>query len=108
MDNSSPEDFNRPAQEERAEPAQAPETRTNFISHWVETLTNLGLGETLLRIGTTTTFIVLVIGVVWLLRSFYADTLMVNEPDSVLAAEPTFRVGDTLADSGRPFACRCE
>jgi hypothetical protein len=98
MDNSSPEDFNRPAQEERVEPSQAPETRTNFISRWIETLTNIGLGETLVRLGTTTTFIVLVLGVVWLLRSFYADTLLINEPDSALAAEPTRNPDVSVAD----------
>ncbi len=89
MENNSPEDFNRPAQGEGTEPTQIPEPRPNFIARWVETLTNIGLGETMVRIGTTAAFIVLVLGVVWLLRTFYADTLSINGPDSALAAEPT-------------------
>lgn len=64
MEKKSPEEFTRPAQGEGAEPQQVPETRTNLISRWVETLTNIGLGETLLRIGTTVIFIVLVLAVV--------------------------------------------
>ena len=89
MDNQSPEDFEGPAQGDGAEPQQVPEPRTNQISKWVETLTNIGLGETIFRIGTTATFILLVLGVVWLMRTFYADTLLGKEPRTVLAAEST-------------------
>jgi hypothetical protein len=87
MENNSPEEFDRPAQGEGAESQQVPETRTNLISRWVETLTNIGLGETLLRIGTTVIFIILVLAAVWLLRTFYSDKLMTNKPDNALAAE---------------------
>jgi LysM repeat protein len=89
MDNQSPEDFERPAQGDGAEPQQVPEPRTNQISKWVETLTNIGLGETIFRIGTTATFIFLVLCVVWLMRTFFADTLLGKEPRTVLAAEST-------------------
>jgi LysM repeat protein len=41
----------------------------------------------MLRIGTTVIFIVLVLAVVWLLRTFYSDQLMTNEPDNARAAD---------------------
>ena len=87
MDNKSTEENQRPGRGDGAEPQQVPETRTNFISRWVETLTNIGLGETLFRVGTTVFFLVLVLAVVWLLRSFYSDTLMSSKPASAQAAE---------------------
>jgi hypothetical protein len=98
MDNQSPEDFERSAQGDGAEPQQVPEPQTNQISKWVETLTNIGLGEAIFRVGTTATFIVLVLGVVWLMRTFYADTLLVNEPRTALAAESTATPAVILSD----------
>jgi hypothetical protein len=98
MENKSPEEFNRPSPADGAESQQVPEARTNLISRWVETLTNIGLGETLLRIGTTVIFIVLVLAAVWLLRTFYSDKLMTNEPDRALAAEPLPTPAVSLVD----------
>jgi LysM repeat protein len=89
MDNRTPEDFNRSVQGDGTEPPQVQEPRTNFISKWVETLTNIGLGESIFRIGTTATFLILVFGVVWLLRNFYSNSLLVNEPNNAQAAEST-------------------
>jgi LysM repeat protein len=89
MDNRTPEDFNKPAQGDGAEPPKVQEPRTNFISKWVETLTNIGLGESIFRIGTTVIFLILVFGVVWLLRNFYSNSILVNEPNNAQAAEST-------------------
>ena len=89
MDNRSPEDFNRPAQGDGTEPPQVQEPRTNFISKWVETLTNIGLGESIFRVGTTAAFLILVIGVVWLLRNFYSSSILANDPNKTRAAEST-------------------
>jgi murein DD-endopeptidase MepM/ murein hydrolase activator NlpD len=87
MDNRTPEDNYQPVQGEGAEPPQGHEPRTNFISKWVETLTNIGLGETLFRIGTTATFVILVLVVVWLLRTFYT-TAKADGANNGAAAQP--------------------
>jgi hypothetical protein len=89
MEDKTPEEFNQLDDRQKAEPPQGPDSRANFVARWVETLTNIGLGETLLRIGTTAVFIVLVLAVVWLLRTFYSDRIMGSQPDAALAAGPT-------------------
>jgi hypothetical protein len=98
MVKQSPEDFERSAENNGAEPQQVPEPRTNLLTKWIETLTNIGLGETILRAGTTLIFLLLVLGVVWLMRSFYPDTLLVNEPQAALAAVSTPTPAVTLAE----------
>jgi murein DD-endopeptidase MepM/ murein hydrolase activator NlpD len=60
----------------------------------VDTLVGIGLGESMLRVGTTVLSIVLLVGVVWLLRIFYARGV---EPEAeasanALEAVPTFSV----------------
>jgi LysM repeat protein len=89
MDNRTPEDFNRSVQGDGTEPPHVHGPRINFISKWVETLTNIGLGESIFRIGTTVIFLILVFGVVWLLRNFYSNSILVNEPNNAQAAEST-------------------
>ena len=98
MDNHSPEDFEQPAQGDGAGPQEDSEPRTNLVTKWVETLTNIGLGEAIFRVGTTATFILLVLGVIWLMRTFYADTLLGNEPQAALAVKPTSTPAATLGE----------
>jgi murein DD-endopeptidase MepM/ murein hydrolase activator NlpD len=93
MDNEFREDSSTPAQGEGAPveptPNEQNESRPNLITQWLETLASIGLGETLIRVGTTVFFIVLLVGAVWLLRSFYKDTIGSGNTHSALAAEPT-------------------
>jgi murein DD-endopeptidase MepM/ murein hydrolase activator NlpD len=93
MDNEFREDSSTPTQGEgeavEPVPDQKPEPRINQFSKWLETLTSIGLGETLIRVGTTVFFIILLIGAVWLLRSFYKNTSLTDNTQNVLAAEPT-------------------
>jgi hypothetical protein len=57
---------------------------------WLEMLAQLGLGETVTRLGTNVLTFLLVLVVVWLMRSFYHDVPL-NAPSSgrALAAQPT-------------------
>jgi murein DD-endopeptidase MepM/ murein hydrolase activator NlpD len=93
MDNEFREDSSTPAQGEGAVvepiPPTQPEPSPSQFSQWLETLTSIGLGETLIRVGTTVFLIILLIGTVWFLRSFYKNNSLAGGPQNVLAAEPT-------------------
>jgi len=83
------EDNGQTAQGEAAEGTHQPPTKTREpgpFTRWLEMLAGLGLGETLLRFATNGISLILVIVVVWLLRSFYTQ-LPQNEQAS--AAQPT-------------------
>jgi murein DD-endopeptidase MepM/ murein hydrolase activator NlpD len=56
---------------------------------WLETLAQLGLGETVTRLGTNVLTFVLVLIVVWLMRSFYRDVPLDASTGRALAAQPT-------------------
>jgi hypothetical protein len=64
-------------------PAHKP--RTN----WLETLARMGLGETVVRVGTNVLTLVVVLAVVWLMRSFYKSTPLTGPTKNVRAAAPT-------------------
>jgi murein DD-endopeptidase MepM/ murein hydrolase activator NlpD len=65
----------------------------------VDTLIGIGLGESMLRVGTTMLSIVLLAGVIWLLRIFYAREVAPESEASAsaLGAVPTFLVEGTEA-----------
>ena len=79
-DDDMTEDFQevapQPDQGEELAPAPissnplAPKTRTS----WLEVLARLGLGDTVVRIGTNVLTLVAVFAVVWLMQSFYKGT----------------------------------
>jgi hypothetical protein len=64
-------------QETPAAPTSVPtqKPRTN----WLETLTRMGLGETVVRVGTNVLTLVVVLAVVWLMRSFYKSTPLTGQ-----------------------------
>jgi hypothetical protein len=80
-----------PVKGETPEPGEEPsqEKRPSIFAAWYETLAHLGLGETLGRVVTTAIFLVLIIAIVWILRSFYKDTSVGGTSRGALAAEPT-------------------
>lgn len=60
-----------------------------FFSRFFNTLIGLGLGESLLRAGTTVLSILLLGGVIWLLRVFYAQAPDIQETVNALETGPT-------------------
>ena len=60
-----------------------------FFSRLFDTLINLGLGESMLRAGTTLLSIILLAAVVWLLRLFYAQAPEAGEAVNALQTGPT-------------------
>lgn len=60
-----------------------------FFSRLFNTLIGIGLGESMLRAGTTLLSIVLLGTVIWLLRVFYAQTPETSETVNALQAGPT-------------------
>jgi len=84
------ESYPEPAEGVDAAPVDAPadETKPNILLSWYDTLTHLGLGESLVRIGTTTIFLILVVAIVWILRAFYTGSSAGSETPPSLGAEP--------------------
>ncbi len=64
-------------------PAQKPGT------NWLETLAHMGLGETVVRVGTNVLTLVVVLAVVWLMRSFYKSAPLTGPARNAQAAAPT-------------------
>ena len=62
---------------------------THLISQWMETLLQLGLGESLLRFGTNALLLATVISVIFLMQRFYKDIPASVTVQGVLAAAPT-------------------
>lgn len=60
-----------------------------FFSRLFNTLIGIGLGESMLRVGTTLLSIVLLGAVIWLLRVFYARAPETSETVNALQAGPT-------------------
>ncbi|HSL44324.1 MAG TPA: M23 family metallopeptidase [Anaerolineales bacterium] len=63
-----------------------------FFSRLLSTLIGIGLGESMLRAGTTVLSILLLGAVIWLLRLFYAQTPNTEEVASALQTGPTASV----------------
>ena len=65
-----------------------------FFSRLLNTLIGIGLGESMLRAGTTLLSVVLLVTVIWLLRSFYAQAPTSEDAASALPTGPTAPVAD--------------
>jgi murein DD-endopeptidase MepM/ murein hydrolase activator NlpD len=79
---------------ENPTPPSKKDDQPGILRRLVDTLVGLGLGESLLRTGTTLLSVVLLAGVIWLLRIFYAQGI--ETPDSqasALETVPTVAVG---------------
>lgn len=77
-----------------------------FFSRLLNTLVGIGLGESMLRAGTTLLSIILLGTVIWLLRLFYVQTPntgdVVNAPETGPTA-PVPRVEDALSENEASF-----
>jgi len=65
--------------------------RTGILSRLIDMLIGIGLGESFIRVGTLVLSMVLIGAVIWLARSFLAQTSVEAGVDAA-AAEPTVRV----------------
>jgi LysM repeat protein len=73
-------------------PAEKDNEAPGFFSRLMNTLVGIGLGESMLRAGTTVLSIVLLGTVIWLLRVFYAQAPASEETVNALQAGPTVPV----------------
>ncbi|HXD08451.1 MAG TPA: peptidoglycan DD-metalloendopeptidase family protein [Anaerolineales bacterium] len=65
-----------------------------LLARFVELLAGFGLGESLLRVGTTVLSVAMIGVVVWLLQSFYARSVKAGGAVQVLATEPAVAVAE--------------
>jgi hypothetical protein len=66
-----------------------PENKPNFIAHWLDSLLQMGLGESVLRLGTNLMSLVLVFVVIGLMRSFYRNMPASYMVRGALSVAPT-------------------
>src|SRR6266540_3029509 len=73
-------------------PSKKDNEAPGFFSRLLNTLIGIGLGESMLRVGTTVLSIVLLGAVIWLLRLFYAQAPGTGSAVNALQAGPTTAV----------------
>src|SRR5512138_817970 len=69
-----------------------------FFSRILNTLVGIGLGESMLRAGTTLLSVVLLVTVIWLLRLFYTRTPAAQDTNNAVQTGPTAPVTMSGAD----------
>ena len=70
-------------------PSKKNDEAPGFFPRLLNTLIGIGLGESMLRAGTTLLSVILLVTVIWLLRLFYAQTPAVEEAANTLPTGPT-------------------
>jgi len=70
-------------------PSKKDNEASGFFSRLLNTLIGIGLGESMLRAGTTLLSILLLGAVIWLLRLFYAQTPNAGDAVNALQTGPT-------------------
>jgi murein DD-endopeptidase MepM/ murein hydrolase activator NlpD len=87
-------------------PSKKNDEAPGFFSRLLSTLVGIGLGESMLRAGTTLLSIILLGTVIWLLRLFYVQTPntgdVANAPETGPTA-PVPRIEDALSESEASF-----
>src|SRR5689334_11174083 len=79
---------------ENSTPPSKKDNGPGIFARLLDTLVGLGLGESLIRTGTTLLSVVLLAGVIWLLRIFYAQGIQTTDNQvSALETVPTVAVG---------------
>jgi len=63
-----------------------------ILARLIETLVGMGLGESMLRVGTTVLSVILLAVVIWLVRLFYSQTPGAGSVVNALETEPTVSV----------------
>jgi murein DD-endopeptidase MepM/ murein hydrolase activator NlpD len=61
----------------------------NVLAEWVNALLSIGLGESMLRIGTAVLSLILIVAVIWLLNIFIGQVPLAMQVRPALAAAPT-------------------
>jgi murein DD-endopeptidase MepM/ murein hydrolase activator NlpD len=92
MDPEFREDAPQPRQGEEPpddEPRKSKPPRRNLLATWTNFLVSLGLGESMLRVGTTVLSLMLVGAVIWMQQSFNQEALFDLRIRPALAAGPT-------------------
>ena len=88
-------------------PSKQDDETPGFFPRLFNTLISLGLGESMLRVGTTLLSIILLGVVIWLLRLFYAQTPRAGDTVNALQTGPTApvaKIGDVLSPSAISFS----
>src|SRR5215211_5461816 len=78
-------------------PSQKDNEAPGFFSRLLNTLIGIGLGESMLRAGTTVLSILLLGTVIWLLRTFYAQAPAASETGPT-APVPSIEIVTPLAE----------
>src|SRR6266487_4548514 len=87
-------------------PSKKDNETPGFFSRLFNTLIGIGLGELMLRAGTTLLSIVLLGAVIWLLRLFYSQTLNVGDTVNALQVRtttPVARIEDVAYQNEESF-----
>ena len=87
-------------------PAKKDKETPGFFSRLFNTLIGIGLGESMLRAGTTLLSVLLLGTVIWLLRIFYAQAPEAGKTANALQTGPTApvaRIEDVLSQSEISF-----
>ncbi|OQY30465.1 MAG: hypothetical protein B6I38_07480 [Anaerolineaceae bacterium 4572_5.1] len=95
MNNDSFEDIPQNPQGEAAESEDLshPKHRPNLFARWMEMLLQMGLGESILRLGTNALLLTVVFGVVILMQRFYKNAPTSAAVQGAFAAAPTSTPG---------------
>ena len=78
------------------------EQQANILTRWYDTLAQIGLGESLVRMSTTAIFLLITVAIVWVLRAFYAAPSPAGKTPGALAAEPI--AAPVLSAAGVPVS----
>jgi murein DD-endopeptidase MepM/ murein hydrolase activator NlpD len=98
-----PEDLSRPARGNQDSPEKSPpQPKISLLGRWLEALAHLGLGETMLRIGTNVLAVCLILTVVWLMRNYYHQPAPGGTSDVLAASQPTATPTLSTADVPSP------
>jgi murein DD-endopeptidase MepM/ murein hydrolase activator NlpD len=76
-------------QDTEGESGEQPKARPNLLTKWIESLPHLGLGESVLRIGTNVLTILFVIFVVWVMQTLYPQANLGLTPHVKAASDST-------------------
>jgi murein DD-endopeptidase MepM/ murein hydrolase activator NlpD len=80
-------------EEKKSAERKSPKPRSRPLSDWFASLLSLGLGESLLRVGTAALTLILILAAIWLLGLFADKVPQALQPRPALAAGPTATPG---------------
>ena len=87
-----PPSFRKEAGPARAENSPTPNQSPGVVARWVNSLIQMGVGESILRLGTNILSILAIAVVVWLVQIFYRQTPRLASGDGAQGPLPTISV----------------